>query len=150
MGKRCGIRPRQRTGNEPAATRQSSAGDAPTENCVGPKKRAGRFCRHISGRNRLIWSNSCARQRLTRPFAHGERRPLSGSLQMPRKNTVCVIHTTEVCPGHCLGEAQICCYEAEQAGKVRLEQTGFFSCFCVFLAVLYQNPGSRFPRAGVL
>lgn len=53
---------------------------------------------HI-GSTRLIWLSSCSRRQSAKRFTHSARRPLRESLPTPRKNTVCVIHTTEVCPG---------------------------------------------------
>ena len=46
-----------------------------------------------------IWWNRSAKQRYGRTFMPSARRPLSVSLRMRKKNTLCVIHTTEVWPG---------------------------------------------------
>ena len=61
-------------------------------------KRGKRYTPHISGRSIWIWSNRYEKQIAEKNFMHSAKRRLNGSLRMRRKNTPCVIHTTEAWP----------------------------------------------------
>ena len=67
------------------------------ENVVRMKKGKS-YSQPTSGRSIWIWSNRYEKQIAGKKFMHSARRPLSGSLRTQKRNTPCVIHTTEAWP----------------------------------------------------
>ena len=67
------------------------------ENVVRMKK-GKRYTPHISGRSIWIWLNRYAKRNVRRRFMRSAKKPLNGSLQTRKRNTRCVIHTTEAWP----------------------------------------------------
>ncbi len=67
------------------------------ENVVRMKK-GKRYTPHISGRSIWIWLNRYAKRNVRRSFMRSAKKPLNGSLQTRKRNTRCVIHTTEAWP----------------------------------------------------
>ena len=119
------------------------------ENVVRMKK-GKRYTPHISGRSIWIWLNRYAKRNVRRSFMRSAKKPLNGSLQTRKRNTRCVIHTTEAWPRHTMGQAKICCHEPEKAGKLELGALLFRLLFLSASPIFEENPCSRFLKAWVL
>ena len=72
--------------------------DCPCKQNAERMKKGKSYSQPTSGRN--IWTLWRVSEKPTwaSGFTHSARRPLSGSLRMRKKNTPCVIHTTEAWP----------------------------------------------------
>ena len=67
------------------------------ENAVRMKK-GKRYTPHISGRSIWIWWSRYGKRSVRKSFMRSARRRLNGFLRTRKRNTRCVIHTTEAWP----------------------------------------------------
>lgn len=72
--------------------------DCPCKAKCGANEKGKSYSQPTSGRSIWIWSNRYEKQIAGKKFMHSARRPLSGSLRTQKRNTPCVIHTTEAWP----------------------------------------------------
>ena len=57
---------------------------------------AGKYTQRISGKSIWIWQNRYEKRNAGKQFMRSAKKPLNESLQTQKRNTLCVIRTTEV------------------------------------------------------